>query len=271
MSLLKTFEVMSGSTTGSNHRFATPPAPNQDQVRLVTTDELIIGAFSDGCSSGSLSQMGAQRTVDVLATGIYNRHQRGKPLTSEWFKRLYWFLVESLWDEARLQLPAERREDDDAALDVLMDRGLATAGGFILDPRSNTAYRFYVPETFGVLNGQRFCSLAAKKHHAPYPALAYHNQGEPHFGNFHVDSTPLDELMVLGMGTDGVERLQKVCDNGRGLPVTEPPISGFEGIFTRDEFYANPAACNAWLNTLAEAGFLGDDTSFVGVRRRKEK
>jgi hypothetical protein len=272
MSLLATFEVVSGSTTGAAHRCTTPPGPNQDRVRtLVTTEgKQIVAVISDGCSSGSLSQIGAALTVDVLVTGIYNRLQSKKPLTRKWFKKLYWFLVESLWDDARLQLPTTQQNDIDAIFDVLKRRGQATANGFILDAVSGNLYRFGIPEVFGILNGNRFVWPAAKEHHAPYPAGAYHNRGEEHFGDFHVEVAPLDQLTTLMMGTDGVERLLAVCDTPKPFTGMSRPVGPIEQIFTRREFYADPDACNGWLNSLAAAGFLADDTSLVGVRRKEQ-
>lgn len=275
--LLKTFEVMSGSTTGRDHRTVIPPTLNQDRVLTRATSALIVACFSDGCSSGEHSCVGAELTVNTLMTAIVSRHKSGKPFDEKWFKRLYWHLVETLWENSSRYLAETDRGDEDKLLDVILSHMLATAGGCIVD-RENV-YLFGVPEVWGILNGDQFNWPAAKKDYAPYPAMAYHHKGEPHFGAFRVEVSPTADLRTLMMGTDGVERLFQVCDVlSLTVPGTETPVGTTGQLFSRDDFYTDPKACSGWLNSLAEGrevgeeffpGYLGDDTTLFGLRRKE--
>lgn len=277
MDLLRTFEVMSGSTTGRDHRTVNPPSPNQDRVLTEVRPSLIVSCFSDGCSSGEQSGVGAELTVNTLMTGILNRQKCGKPYNEKWFKRLYWYLVETLWAQAESILPPEDRKDEDKLLEIIMSHMLATAGGCVVG-RDETLL-FGVPEVWGLLNGNQFSWLPAKKNFAPYPALAYHHKDEEHFGAFRVEVYRTADLQTLMMGTDGVERLFQVCDTlSVNIPGTETLVGPSWQIFERGEFYADPNACSEWLNTLAAGkeggedtfpGLLGDDTTIFGLRRKE--
>jgi hypothetical protein len=276
VNLLKTFEVMSGSTTGSAHRLSIPLTPNQDRVLTVVNEDLIVCCFSDGCSSSEFSQIGADLTVQTLKKAIQARYKSGKPFNRTWFKRLYWHLVETLWASTNAYLAVEDHDNREKMLDVIMSHMLATAGGCVID--NETVWRFGVPEVFGLLNGDQFVWPAKVKDEAPYPALAYHNEGFPFFGDFIVEDTPVTDLNTLMMGPDGVGRLLKVCANPKlYIPGTRVSVGRINQVFTRDEFYTDPNACSEWLNALAagsedgeEPGFLGDDTTLFGVRRLKE-
>lgn len=274
MDLLTTFAVMSGTATGRDHRLATPPAPNQDRVLTVVRHDLIVGCFADGCSSSEHSAVGADLTVNTLLTAILNRHKSGKPFDPSWFKRMYWYLVETLWETTKMYLTASNHDDRDAQMDVIMSHMLATAGGCVID--TENVHLFGVPEVWGIYNGDQFDWPAAKKDHAPYPALAFHNRGELYYGNFRVETYPTTDLRQLMMGTDGLVRLSKVCSTPTiTIPGTDTPVGGIDQVFSRDEFYTDPNACSEWLNTLAAGtesapGLLGDDTSFFGLRRKEQ-
>jgi hypothetical protein len=276
VNLLKAFEVTSGSTTGSSHRLSNPPAPNQDRVLTLVTEDLIVCCFSDGCSSAEFSQIGADLTVTTLFKAILARYKSGKPFNAKWFKRLYWHLVETLWEATNTYLSAEDRNNRDKMLDVIMSHMLATAGGCVIDKEN--AWRFGVPEVIGLLNGAQFNWAAEQKDEAPYPALAYHYEGVKYFGDFITEDTPVTDLNTLMMGTDGIGRLLKVCNNPRlRIPGTEVPVGPIDQVFTRTEFYTNPNACSEWLDALAagstdgeEPGYLSDDSTLFGLRRLKE-
>lgn len=269
MNLSETFEVMSGRTAGREHRIAGNLRNCQDAVGTLPTLSRIFGAISDGCGSQPHSEFGSELTVNQLLKLVPARLRPIRPLDDAWFNELYKALVRHIVATAK----ANFRNP----VDALNTHMMATAGGFIIGEESTTFYG--AGDFFIVVNGEVHEWKPEGKNNPLYPVLSLAYKQDPRF-TFRTITVPTAELKSFAMGTDGFGGLLQVCgDPDERYPGTNTVVGPIDQIWTNNEFYKDPEACDHWLNSLAQnwrmpgpphhGGLLDDDTTFIAGRRKE--
>lgn len=273
MNLPGTFDITYGTTAGRRHRTTGNLASNQDANGSFATNNLIVGAVSDGCGSQTHSEFGSRLAVNILLKLIRQHHAAGRTFDEDGFDRIYKGLVRRIKSAATTLL-------DGPVIEAINSHMMATAGGLIITPE--TATFFGAGDFTFMINGVQHVWKPEDGNKPLYPALSLAFPGDPRF-KFRTHTVPTADLETFLIATDGGEELIRVCnDPDEYVPGTDDPAGPLDKIWTTDSFYQNEEAFGSWLNRLAQnwrmpgpphhGGLLDDDTTvFAGrLRNRKE-
>lgn len=265
--MLKLFETAFGSATGGKHR--TPVLTfNQDSCAVHCTEQLLTLVTSDGISEASHSHLGSGLLVRWV-TKLLHTYTDEELIDPATWKAIANQIAEQIkivagWDYEGLQ---------DAVLKVwAATLGIAVLGAnyTILAAFGNP--RIYVNDKLYVFNDANVqlnqpASVAYLVAESTLPDTEL---------EFKIVVLSTDDVQSVVVATDGIddafEAEGKRIAGGEGARVE--PASYF---WTNDEFFVNPDALTAYLNSLARSlrtpgdmilgGKLRDDTTVAAARR----
>jgi Protein phosphatase 2C len=248
------FDLFGGSARGGEH--ARLHRNNQDGIALFTSDELIVAAVTDGCSSGRGSEVGARYAAEWIVRRVCADRdpERREPIT----------LTRDLTECVRGLAHGLRANGEDAR-GALHDFFLFTFLVAIVEPQVTTV--FGVGDGVVSING-RVTVLDAGPENAP-DYVAYGVLGKQAREPVIHHQGPTANITSLVIGTDGV--LDLIARTGETL-ADGTQVGGLAAIENDDRYVRNGSLLQKRLVTLGEVhGRLRDDTSLAVLRRRVER
>lgn len=287
------YEVTAGSIVGKHHVFnknLLVGKPNQDGHAWMKHDDLLIAVVTDGCGSGSHSEVGARLAARYLLTTIehiYRRMQRSMeqehvPIAST-----------SFWERVRQDLLAyihmlteKLTPEEIPYAATLRDYFLFTVVAAVVTP-DDTVIASIGDGVFSV-NGEVHRLGPFEHNKPPYPAYALVGSefsNKPELLRFTVHPVvPTAQLQSLLIGSDGVNDLiaaETLC-----LPGKQEPVGPFSQWWSDDRYFLNTdsvrrrlALMNSQRTQWSAArqcfetipGLLPDDTTLIAVRHVPKK
>jgi len=271
------FEVAAGSIVGREHVARASlliGKPNQDAFGHVFTKNHFVGIVCDGCSSGQHSEVGATLAARMLLRS-FERDLEAQFRLNIAVPDFYNKVIRSALDDLMANLRVLAYSFGDPLGSVVNDYFLFTIVGMIVGP--NLTLFFSVGDGVYAVNGQ-IVEIGPFDGNAP-PYLGYRLKGgriEPQVHNTTITAS-LETAMI---GTDGtVELIARAEDK---MPGKVKQVGNFEQFWKDDQFFKNSdairrrlALINSEVVTPAKSGvmrfpgLLGDDTTFIVLRRRK--
>lgn len=247
------FDLFGGSARGGEH--ARLHRNNQDGIALFASEELIVAAVTDGCSSGRGSEVGARYAAEWIVRRVRaDRAPGGRdPAT----------LTRDLTECVRRLADGLRANGEDAR-GALHDFFLFTFLVAIIEPERTTV--FGVGDGVISINGQ-VTVLDAGPENAP-DYVAYGVLGKQAMEPVIHHAGPTADVVSLIIGTDGVGDL--IARQGEVLP-DGSVVGGLRALESDDRYVRNPSLLQKRLITLGDVHRrLRDDTSIAVIRRRGE-
>lgn len=248
------FDLFGGSARGGEH--ARLHRNNQDGLALFASEELVVAAVTDGCSSGRGSEVGARYAAEWIVRRVCADRDPGRrdPGT----------LTRDLTECVRGLAHGLRANGEDAR-GALHDFFLFTFLVAIVEPELTTV--FGVGDGVVSINGQ-VSVLDPGPENAP-DYVAYGVLGKHAREAVIHHAGPTADIRTVVIGTDGVADL--IARANDMLP-DGSCVGGVAALETDDRYLKNPSLLQKRLITLGEVHHrLRDDTSIAVIRRRAER
>ncbi|MEO6576480.1 MAG: protein phosphatase 2C domain-containing protein [Polyangiaceae bacterium] len=248
------FDLFGGSARGGEH--ARLHRNNQDGLALFASDELVVAAVTDGCSSGRGSEVGARYAAEWIVRRVCADRDpsRREPAT----------LTRDLTECVRGLAHGLRTNDEDPR-GALHDFFLFTFLVAIIEPELTTV--FGVGDGVVSVNG-RVTVLDAGPENAP-DYVAYGVLGKHAREAVIHHAGPTADVHSLIIGTDGVADLIARADD---ILPDGSVVGGLAALENDERYVKNPSLLQKRLIALGEVHRrLRDDTSIAVIRRRGER
>jgi serine/threonine protein phosphatase PrpC len=286
------FQVTGGSVPGTEHTKPGKPGwtNNQDAFYWRRTENCIVAVVSDGCGSGSHSEVGAELSVRLLTeilSGAAERYVMQIFNQPEVEVTIDWERVKTLLLSHIAVLASAMGESFSQSVN---DHFLFTIVGAVITPWNT--FLFSAGDGIFIVNGE-IVRLGPFPDNAP-PYLAYSLTGskltdtKPELLQIKINRTmPTDELTSLVIGSDGVLDLIKAAR--KKLPHREEEVGDVSQLWVDDRHFTNSDAIRRRLALANKegaeiveegiarvtGGLLPDDTTLIVIRRspkqQKEK
>lgn len=299
MNLKDKFEIASGTVIGRDHRVA--GKNNQDAFSLAVTDNFLAAVVTDGCGSGTQSDLGAKFGARLVMKFIYSYYRsyiapRQYSLSiGAWEERLegaFQNIVIQLSGFARDYANIRPRPEDapkwwDSVFDwkaCIRDCLLFTIVGFIVTPFDTLI--FSLGDGIFSVNGEAK-ALGPFPDNAP-PYIGYNSikddvRLETDFSRFAVNAfLPTEKVETILIGTDGVLDFAEAAE--KNLPGRAELVGPLSQFWDNDLYFRNPDAVRRRLAVASTdvtkpdweerrlvkyPGLLRDDTTLITLRRKK--
>jgi hypothetical protein len=262
------FELAAATVQGREH--ARAGRNNQDSFFARTSARGLAAVVTDGCGSGSQSELGAQVGARLAVEGALALLEEGVgPGSPLFLARLEAELLGCLAGLAR-------RLGQAAVGEAL----LFTVVGAVCTP--DEVLVFSAGDGLWALNGEVHDLGPFPGNAPPYLSYGLLSPGTPLLGARAL--RPTAEVDSLVLGTDGAGELHGL--SGAVLPGGDEPVGPLSRLWTEDRYFAHPDALRrrlAMLNResvradfsarrlVRAAGLLADDTTLVILRRQRER
>jgi hypothetical protein len=254
---------------------------NQDAYGMASSDQCLVAAVFDGCSSGAHSEVGAKIAAQLLPSLVLERAEQAE------FDDEAIASVE-FWDEvkesliARLRAVVANMACDTRWHDTVVAQNFLFTIVGVVATRTKSLI-FSIGDGVFAIN-EHFHQLGPFADNAP-PYVGYElldeKCGEQPF-LIHENVAPRFDSIVIG--TDGLLELLDRAD--AKVPGREETVGALSAIPRNDALFAGPESLTPWLRrlnsevvTLSEAdgslhlsrayGLLSDDTTLIVVRRKR--
>jgi Protein phosphatase 2C len=282
MKNLDQFQIAGGSVLGSRHLKI--GKNNQDSYVWIKTSDYIICVVSDGCSSGSHSEVGSNIIAPLFAQTLATYMSRPHPsLNDESYFRHDW-----LWYNVRQDVLARIRvlaqSMDENLIATICKYFLCTVVGCVITPQ--TTCIFACGDGVFCLNDDIHVLGPFPGNKPPY--LCYGitgsevtNQNPSLLDIQRHIICPTDQVQNLLIGSDGIEDLIKIAD--QNLPGRTEKIGAISQFWTDDIYFSNPEWMRNVLTTINTEkrkpvweektimkyqGLLPDDTTLITIRNK---
>jgi hypothetical protein len=248
------FDLFGGSARGAEH--ARLHRNNQDGIALFASEELVVAAVTDGCSSGRGSEVGARYAAEWIVRHVReDRNPGGRDPVR---------LTRDLTECVRSLAHGLRAGGEDAR-GALHDFFLFTFLVAIIEPELTTV--FGVGDGAVSING-RLTVLDPGPDNAPdYVAYGVvETQAREPVIHHRGPSADIDSLLI---GTDGVGDL---IAHAKDVLPDGSCVGGLHALETDERYVRNASLLQKRLIILGEVHrYLRDDTSIAVIRRRGEE
>jgi hypothetical protein len=266
------FAVADGGVIGRDHRLG---YRNYQDARVIArSPQATVAVVTDGCGSGTHSEVGAQIGARMLAEIVRAQVTDGDVRTIKW-SRVLQHLLSSL-DMLARQMGGNFRE-------VVEDQFLFTFMGVVLGGAlfNNRAVFFGLGDGVLAINGEVEVIGPYPGNMPPYAGyglLPGELTIDPALIAIWTKEVPLAELDTFLIGTDGVADLMKASE--RSVPGLAQAAGGIEQFWEDDRYFrGNPELISRRLKLLGrdwpkhspQPGLLPDDTSLIVGRRLPDR
>lgn len=270
-----TFETAAGSVAGKDHTVV--GKNNHDAFHCLSASDLTVAFVTDGCGSGSHSEIGAKIGVRLLTRALVRQLERRRELLARDRLTIEEDILSFILEPARQDVLAELRllanAMDESLSNVVAEYFLFTAVGAIITPTWTVVCS--IGDGVFAVNGAMTMLGPFPGNEPPY--LAYdllpfdlHASGAEQLRRssfrFRIGALiPTSEVTSILIGTDGVRDLAEASEVV--LPNKAEPIGLISQFWQEDRYFRNPDMVRRRLTLAHRANALPDDTTLVAIRR----
>ncbi len=270
MSLLKSFELASGSVTGRHH--IKELSNNQDALLIDFKDDYIFGVVCDGCGSAPQSEIGASIGTHLVRRSILKKVIPFRKFDDE----TCWKRVTDSISSRILNIINEISPDTDT---IISNMFMFTIVGFIIF--EDSTYVFNLGDGLININGNNNILPRIQGNYPPYIAyriVEHEIEIDDKWKEFNVEKFDTKDINTLIVGTDGACDYLRLCENFS--PDSSKNIDTFEDLCSDDSVFYNRNVLDRKLRVLnrekstlvnneliVEKPLLPDDTTLIIARR----
>lgn len=276
MGVLADFEIVGGTITGREHTRV--GKNNQDAYYWCATESMIVAVVSDGCSTGTRSEVGANLGARLTVGMLIQRLTNISELNQAQFLRSDFF-----WEKIRQDVLAQLRVLANALgislSQTVNDFFLFTIMGVIVT--HFTTFLFSIGDGIYYVNGE-LTRLGPFPNNEP-PYLCYALTGSnltdshPELLKFWLHQVATADVSTILIGTDGVGDLVSIAE--RNMPGKSELVGPLSQFWEQDGYFKNQDKIRRKLSLIntdsikmrngalvREVGLLPDDTTMVVIR-----
>lgn len=279
LALDRTFEVAGGRVTGRAHQRLGHGC--QDGLSWYAAADALVAVVTDGCGSSQYSEVGARLGARLLVAALVREVgsqlgrrpdcQPAEPDTG---------MVQRACSEVLGHLRALARAMGGDLAHTVSEHFLFTVVGAVVTPARTTV--FALGDGVVAINGAVHALGPFPGNCPPYLGYRLLDPAATTAPSF-LAVEPTAALDSLLLGTDGAGDIAAHAD--RALPGRSEPAGPLAQFWTDDAYFRNPDAVRRrlWLmsrehvspdwasrHLRRDAGILGDDTTLIAIRRRRE-
>ncbi len=237
------FKIATASVIGSTHQKLF--YNNQDSYNLYQDENCIIGVVSDGCGSGSNSEVGAKLAVDFVVNFCKNEFSENHFDLN--------ILQNALIDFLQNIVINQQTKDEESFIKNYL---LFTLFGFII--QQEQTYIFHSGDGFYILNNKE---ISIEQDNRPkYIANSLLN-GDFSMSLEIIDTNKVEKILIA---TDGIIHLNEkylLNENIDGM-------NKISDLFNIEEYFKNEVSLPKFLTDLSlKRNILKDDTTIIMIKR----